>query len=79
MFFFNLELIIFKFLNLKILKPFMFNFLFLNFKNLKIISSKLVRHVNNYYTSDQFSRNSKMMSLCFYKTSVSNFSMSLDF
>lgn len=47
--------------------------LFLNYKNLRIFNTLLVRNFNHYYGSEQFSRNSKIMSLCFMKSKIFSF------
>lgn len=47
--------------------------LFLNYKNFKFFNTLLVRNFNHYYGSEQFSRNSKIMSLCFMKSKIFSF------
>lgn len=46
---------------------------YLNYKILKGFNTLLVRNFNHYYGSEQFSRNSKIMSLCFMKSKLSSF------
>lgn len=46
---------------------------YLNHKNLRVFNTLLARNFNHYYGSEQFSRNSKIMSLCFMKSKISSF------
>jgi molybdopterin-dependent oxidoreductase-like protein len=54
--------------------PFFIKFLFLNFRACKLSNGIISRTLNNYFTSDIFSRNSKVMALCFLKSNFVNFS-----
>jgi hypothetical protein len=42
------------------------------FYNLKFVNSNFFRFINNYYSSDFFLKNSKIMSLCSLKTFILN-------
>jgi NADH-quinone oxidoreductase subunit G len=47
--------------------------LFLNYCNLRFFNTVIYRTCNHYYSSELFSRNSKILSLCFAKAVVNNF------
>lgn len=49
--------------------------LLMNFCKSMFLNSIFSRAFNDYYNSDLFSRNSKVLSLCFTKLPISNFSL----
>lgn len=57
----------------KVFVPFFLSSLFLNSHNFKISNNLLIRLLNNYYNSDGYSRNSKILTICFSKIGVQNF------
>lgn len=54
--------------------PFFIGFVYLNVNNIILINSVFSKKVNNYYMTDQFTYNSKIMSICFFKINYSSFS-----
>jgi NADH-quinone oxidoreductase chain G len=58
----------------EILEPFFFNLLFLNLKVLKIINGLFSYNLGNYYSCDQYTRNSKVMNICSLNLHLFNFS-----
>lgn len=44
-----------------------------DYKNLKIYNTVIARDFNHYYNSEQFSRNSKILSICFTKANIHSF------
>jgi len=54
--------------------PFLSNLAALNSFDSSLYNSVINRTINNYYSSDMFSKNSRVMSLCAIKTVITNFS-----
>ena len=47
-------------------------------KDMKIYNTLISREFGHYYNSDVFSRNSKILSICFMKAGLSNFTRNLN-
>lgn len=61
-------------LGLDLFAPFLYCFLFINKNSIYFVNSLFSRVFSNYYNTDNFTDNSKIMSICFLKTPHSNFS-----